>query len=114
MPGRKRKYSSEQHTSRNSKRRHGFSSSLEAVKETTPTASAEGEYWAIKDIIDENRTHYLVDWEDDQRTGEVFSPSWVCLFPIFCSSAHLLSDGGIKVLESWLEFQSYAPIVSGL
>ena len=109
MPGRKRKHSSAQHTSRNSKRRRGFSSSSEidlseATQDATPAASAEEEYFAIKDIIDENRTHYLVDWEDDQKTGEIFSPSWVCLF-IFCSYA---------LLESYLEFQSHALVVSGL
>lgn len=35
----------------------------------------ETEY-LLKSILDENKTHYLVDWEDDPVTGEIFDPTW--------------------------------------
>ena len=40
---------------------------------------ADGEFWSIRDIIEENKCCYKVDWEDHPRTGQKFSPSWVCV-----------------------------------
>ena len=34
-------------------------------------------WYRIRDIVDENKTKYKVDWEDDPKTGEKFPPEWV-------------------------------------
>ena len=33
-------------------------------------------YWAIKDIVGETETEYLIDWEDNPITGELYQPTW--------------------------------------
>ncbi|KAK6438380.1 hypothetical protein LTR95_005418 [Oleoguttula sp. CCFEE 5521] len=33
-------------------------------------------FYSAKDIIDEDKTHYLVDWENDSDTGEIYEPTW--------------------------------------
>lgn len=32
--------------------------------------------WEIRDIIDENKTKYLIDWKDNPITGESYKPTW--------------------------------------
>lgn len=32
--------------------------------------------YKLRTILDETKTHYLIDWEDDSETGEQFEPSW--------------------------------------
>ncbi|KAI9780104.1 MAG: hypothetical protein M1816_003189 [Peltula sp. TS41687] len=32
--------------------------------------------YAIKDIIGENNTQYLIDWENNRVTGEAYAPTW--------------------------------------
>jgi hypothetical protein len=42
----------------------------------------EGEWYAIKDIVDEKIErgvrHYLIDWCNDAVTGKSYDKSWVC------------------------------------
>ncbi|KAI9722949.1 MAG: hypothetical protein M1812_001398 [Candelaria pacifica] len=39
--------------------------------------SADEFSWALRDIIDENRTYYKIDWEGiDPETGRRYEPSW--------------------------------------
>ncbi|KAI9659780.1 MAG: hypothetical protein M1829_006542 [Trizodia sp. TS-e1964] len=33
--------------------------------------------WLVWNIIDERANKYLIDWADDPKTGEKFSPSWI-------------------------------------
>ena len=39
-----------------------------------------GGFFAIRDIIDEDKTRYKIDWEDNATTGKKYSPSWVRVF----------------------------------
>lgn len=32
--------------------------------------------YKLKSIIGETETHYLIEWENDEETGEVFEDSW--------------------------------------
>lgn len=34
------------------------------------------QFYAVRDIIDENETKYLIDWEDDPVTAERYEPTW--------------------------------------
>lgn len=34
------------------------------------------QYYALRAIVDETATHYLIQWEDDAETGESFENSW--------------------------------------
>ncbi|KFY25945.1 hypothetical protein V493_04350 [Pseudogymnoascus sp. VKM F-4281 (FW-2241)] len=36
----------------------------------------ENQLYDLRDILDENETHYLIDWEDDKVTGETYKPTW--------------------------------------
>lgn len=36
---------------------------------------ADREY-KIRTIVAESRKKYLIDWEDDEQTGETFEPTW--------------------------------------
>jgi hypothetical protein len=37
----------------------------------------EGEYtYKVRSIIDESKTSYKIDWEDDPVTGEKYAPTW--------------------------------------
>jgi hypothetical protein len=41
-------------------------------------------YYSVRDILDEQKrgeeTYYLIDWDDDQDTGESYTPTWVRTF----------------------------------
>lgn len=41
------------------------------------TKIVEEPVWAARAILREDKTRYLVDWEDDVRTGEAYPPEWV-------------------------------------
>ncbi|KAI9707765.1 MAG: hypothetical protein M1836_000727 [Candelina mexicana] len=73
----KRKRQSESSTSRSKRVRYDNGtgeSSTSAPQDNVP--SADGELWKVKDIIEENRTQYLIDWEDDPKTGRSYEPTW--------------------------------------
>ncbi|KAF1822881.1 uncharacterized protein K489DRAFT_394553 [Dissoconium aciculare CBS 342.82] len=43
----------------------------------TPHDQIEGEpVYRARSIIDENKTYYKIDWEDDPITGERYDPTW--------------------------------------
>lgn len=33
-------------------------------------------WYKLKSIVGEDETRYLIDWADDEETGEKFEPSW--------------------------------------
>nr|OQO28916.1 hypothetical protein B0A51_03936 [Rachicladosporium sp. CCFEE 5018] len=65
-----------------SKKRKGTATNPnKPVSKRRKTTQAHGKIdpdklYAAKDIIDENKTHYLVDWENDSDTGETYEPTW--------------------------------------
>ena len=63
------------------KRRRTYHEESTAVADSNPfdiEGDADGDFWAIKDIIEESKLKYKVDWEDNPRTGEKYAPTWVC------------------------------------
>jgi hypothetical protein len=54
-------------------------SSIKSRKKQRQTSPVdEDQFWAIKDIINETQTHYLIDWEGiDPKTGQPYLPDWV-------------------------------------
>lgn len=39
-------------------------------------ADKEGEEWAARGIVDEDKNHYKVAWENNPKTGEVYRDTW--------------------------------------
>ena len=76
MPGPKRKQKDVTPTAGTAKRRR-----LHRPEKATPSTDhdggAGGDFYAIKDIIEESKNAYKVDWEDDPATGKKYSPTWV-------------------------------------
>ncbi|KAI9789526.1 MAG: hypothetical protein M1835_001608 [Candelina submexicana] len=73
----KRKRQSESSTSRSKRARYDNGagiSSTSAPQNDVP--SADEELWKVKDIIEETRTQYLIDWESDPQTGRSYEPTW--------------------------------------
>lgn len=68
-----------------SRNKRGIARRLEHTKskESRPTKKVkvleaeEEEEYLVRDIIGENETQYLVDWEDSSQ-GQQYSPTWVC------------------------------------
>ncbi|EME43472.1 hypothetical protein DOTSEDRAFT_54274 [Dothistroma septosporum NZE10] len=75
------------------KRKRGIAQSTSAPTKRTkraPTADAPGpsasphphgavdfqKEYKLRAIIDETKTKYLIDWEDDSETGEKYEPTW--------------------------------------
>lgn len=63
-------------------------------------ASQTDDWWEVRNIVDErprgSTVEYLVDWEDDRRTGEPYQPSWVsssCYHSVF-----ITVSGGLNLL----------------
>lgn len=36
----------------------------------------EEQLFAVRDILDESETAFLIDWEDNPKTGEIYEPTW--------------------------------------
>lgn len=34
------------------------------------------QYFQVRTILDESKLKYLIDWEDDERTGARYDPTW--------------------------------------
>jgi len=52
--------------------------------EPVASQSSAGSEYAARDILQENATKYLIDWEDNPVTGERYNPTWVSKFHIRC------------------------------
>lgn len=57
--------------------------SLASVPESSPHPHGdidEDQYYNLRTVLDERRigrvTKYLIDWEDNPRTGEKYTPTW--------------------------------------
>jgi hypothetical protein len=37
----------------------------------------KGKLYPIRNIVDEDESRYLIDWEDDEVTGQSYEKSWV-------------------------------------
>ncbi|MCJ1475834.1 hypothetical protein MMC13_004498 [Lambiella insularis] len=75
MPRRKRTNSSESYLFRHIAKRQQRSPCAVQDPADVPFGS-QGKLWKVRDIIDENATKYLIDWEDDPETGQKFKPTW--------------------------------------
>jgi len=53
-------------------------------KKRSKSAKEEDRFWKLKDpgILQERRVNgkveYLINWADDEETGESYEPTWVC------------------------------------
>ena len=84
MPPRKRRISSNSVTPKKSTKRARISS-LDAHKQDEAVdqvafvpGGSQGEYFKVRDILQEKPGQYLIDWEDHPVTGEKYTPTWVC------------------------------------
>ncbi|MCJ1245688.1 hypothetical protein MMC30_002892 [Trapelia coarctata] len=75
MSRRKRTNSTDSNSYTSPAKRRATSSSARNNRQDASFGS-QGKLWKVRDIISENRTQYLIDWEDDPETGEKFKPTW--------------------------------------
>ena len=64
-------------TSHSATRQTRTASAARPVRPQSSDPTPEPEiYYKVKNIIGERKRTYLIDWEDDQVTGEQFKPTW--------------------------------------
>ena len=83
MSPRKRKLTAtSKHTSKRVKRSSLNINNTQSTEDSKEIISVKSQdkFYKLKDILDEKRGKYLIDWEDDPDTGEKYSPSWVCQY----------------------------------
>ncbi|KAL1839307.1 hypothetical protein VTK73DRAFT_4072 [Phialemonium thermophilum] len=77
------------HTPSRRRRKYTSKNKTKPARQEEPSSDDDsGPFYAVRDILDEKhekgRLYYLIDWEDDPKTGERYEPTWVCLFVSRC------------------------------
>ena len=69
-----------------------------------PDASfgSQGKLYKVRNIIDENQSKYLIDWEDDPVTGEQYTPTWVRLHTESLMYINMYIGGSVYCDRVWL------------
>ena len=73
-----------------------YSTKRQKVKQSEGAQGGE-DFYAVKDIIDENETHYRIDWENNAATGESYSPTWE---PKSFANDEAVADWGKKKIRT--------------
>lgn len=81
-----------------------------AILQASQESSGSNTYYQARQILEETRTKYLIEWENNIVTGESYQPTWVstrCLLRSTISSIQLyLPMSCLSCNPSYLEYRT--------